>query len=83
MAPRRKPVVNPEAIVKNWHLRPKKGHRRPRKGWADQVAASETVAPQEPPRPWVPPARTFPTLDAIYEQTPAYSVDGPPVKPVL
>lgn len=80
MAPRRKPVKDPAQIFDDWHLRPNRGHTgRGRVSRAGKVVQDR----REPPRPLEPVEREFPRLAYVYEASPAYSVDGPPVKPVL
>lgn len=80
MAPRRKPVVNPAQIFDDWHLRPNRGQSG--RGRVSR-ASKPPQERREPPRPLEPVEREFPRLTYVYEESPAYSLDGPPVKPVL
>lgn len=78
MSPRRPPVVEPDEIRDDWATRSRKPYRGRRGANPEgrvSRASRPAEAPTEKPRPWVPPAKSWPTFDLLYERVPRYSMD--------
>lgn len=74
MGGRRPPVVDPDKIRDDWATKPRRGRVGARRG---SQASTPAEAPTQPPRPWEPVKRDWPTLAQIYDWGPApYSMES-------